>query len=268
LRPLIKWAGGKRALLPLLSEAWQDGSYTRLIEPFAGSAAFFFAVEPQAALLADTCQPLMAMYMSLQAFPEAFSDAFEALCSLNPQPGEEAYYEVRERFNAGKLSCIDEAAHFLYLNRFCFQGLWRVNARGIMNTGYGHYPSPPIPTRLAVFAVSRVLQRAQCFCEDWGTVAREAGPGDFLYLDPPYFGCWGSYSPDGADFDLEAYTQIEAVGRAAANRGASVVVSSRDCPAIRAIFRKSFWGYLPVGVVQRIAPQNGGRQPEMLLIAS
>ncbi len=267
MRSPIKWAGGKRALLPMLVEAWRSLEHRRLIEPFAGSAAFFFAVEPEAAVLGDTCVPLVNFYWALRGFPTELVEQFEVLCHEHPQPSEEHYYRVRATYNLQTLGTVGEAATFLYLNRFAFHGLWRVNARGVMNVGYGHYARPPIPTALAMHEVSRVLQAASLRYGDWAETAALAGDGDFLYLDPPYLGCWGGYSA-GPEFDLEIYRALAAACLAARGRGATVVVSSRDCPIVRAIFSESDWGYVPVGIVQRIAPQNGGRQPEMLMVAT
>lgn len=265
---MIKWVGGKRALLPLLCDAWHDQPYKRLVEPFAGSAAFFFAIEPQRATLSDLCHPLCAMYGTLQEFHGPFVESFERLCQDFPQPGEEAYYRVRERFNTGELSWLETGTSFLYLNRLSFHGLWRVNAKGHMNVGYGHYPRPPIPTIAAMQAASVVLQGAEVFEGNWDVTATDAGPGDFLYMDPPYLGTWSGYTgEEGSFFTIDGYKKIEETGRKGKERGAAVVVSSRDCPEIRQVFKTRNWHHLPVGVVQKIAPQNGGRRPEMLLIA-
>jgi DNA adenine methylase len=177
--PIFRWAGSKRRLVPRLEQFW-NGSYTRYVEPFAGSACLFFRLEPEAALIGDLNQELIESYEVLRSDPEAVHAAFATW-----QNCESTYYEVRS-LDTRTLSAAVRAARFVYLNRFCFNGLFRTNRQGRFNVPYGGRKSGQMPTLVELDRIAGILSGAELYAGDFGKVLSRTKPGDFVYIDPPY----------------------------------------------------------------------------------
>lgn len=180
MRPILKWAGGKQQLLPhLLSKV--PGDYNRYIEPFLGGGALFFALKPLGAIISDSNPELMHLYQTVANNVEGI---IEALMELKTD--KESYYELRA-IDTSSLSDIEKAARTVYLNRICFNGLFRVNKSGKFNVPYGKYKNPRICHVDELRAASEILKRSTLLCADYKDVlAKYAETGDFVYLDPPY----------------------------------------------------------------------------------
>lgn len=176
--PLLRWAGSKRQHVPFLRECWAGGDYSRYIEPFAGSAAVFFAVAPRRAILGDINRDLIDTYRAVKRAPEAVYSRLTAFAM-----GERAYYKIRATQPRGRVS---KAARFVYLNRFCFNGLFRTNTNGNFNVPYGAPKTLNLPDREQFRACARLLARARLMSTDFRKVLGEVKEGDFVYLDPPY----------------------------------------------------------------------------------
>jgi len=177
--PFLRWAGSKRKLLPVLSQYW-SGQYTRYLEPFAGSACLFFHIAPKQALLGDLNSELIGTYREVKRSAE---DVIDALSSFHAGRGQ--YYRIRA-LNPSLLSKSQRAARFIYLNRNCFNGLYRTNSNGRFNVPYGGIRSGSLPTQDALRDCSRLLKRATLYAGDFHSVLELAKEGDFVYLDPPY----------------------------------------------------------------------------------
>ncbi|HLP62403.1 MAG TPA: Dam family site-specific DNA-(adenine-N6)-methyltransferase [Candidatus Deferrimicrobium sp.] len=179
-RPVLKWAGGKQQLLPRLIPA-VPGNYRRYIEPFFGGGALFFALKPQQAIIADANPELINLY-------KIIAGDVEHLIELLPgfTTDKEHYYKLRA-IDPAALSDVEKAARTIYLNRTCFNGLYRVNRGGQFNVPYGEHKNPRICFPGELRAASALLKRSQIICADYKDVLRQyAGEGDFVYLDPPY----------------------------------------------------------------------------------
>jgi DNA adenine methylase len=179
MQSCIRWAGSKRLLLPVLTSAYPRAS-SRYVEPFAGSAALFFALQPGDALLTDLNSHLINALRAIKASPSLVLEALRRLPT-----GSRAYYRVRASRDEDS-SDVERAARFLYLNRYCFNGLYRTNAAGHFNTPYGP-PKRPLrdfPTR--VHEASLALAGATLKAQDFEITLAEVREGDFVYLDPPY----------------------------------------------------------------------------------
>lgn len=175
---LIRWAGSKKKLLSaILSRMPKD--FDRYIEPFAGSACLFFAVEPKRALISDMNQDLIDAYCTITKHPIRVLHLAESFAKTP-----EEYYRIRDQQPPAK-SPIRRAAYFLYLNRFCFNALYRTNKSGHFNVPYGSrtggFPSDDDFRRAAM-----VLSKATIKCCDFQKTINQARCGDFVYLDPPY----------------------------------------------------------------------------------
>ena len=194
-RPILKWAGGKTQLLPELL-ARMPRSYGKFIEPFFGGGALFFSCQPKAgAVLADINPELTNLYRTVASNPHEIISLLKEF-----QNTQEFFYEVRS-WNRESLSKEMQAARTLYLNKTCFNGLYRVNKKGEFNTPYGKYKNPNIVNESGILSASRVLQNVIFENLDYKqTLQKHAEPGDFIFLDPPYL-------PVGKYEDFKRYTK-------------------------------------------------------------
>ncbi|NIM11135.1 MAG: Dam family site-specific DNA-(adenine-N6)-methyltransferase [Candidatus Aminicenantes bacterium] len=179
-RPILKWAGGKQQLLPQLLAKVPD-NYNKYIEPFFGGGAFFFALKPREAVISDSNPELMHVY---EIVAQNVEDLIEILKTFKTD--KDSYYEIRAQ-DPTKLSEVERAARTIYLNRTCFNGLYRVNKKGQFNVPYGDYKNPKICHPEELQAASKILKHSKILCGDYKEVlAKYAEEGDFIYLDPPY----------------------------------------------------------------------------------
>jgi len=236
--PVIKWVGGKTRLMPeIISRLPRD--YGRYFEPFAGGAAVFFHLGPQAAVLSDRNADLIGMYRAVASDP----DGVIRRLALHKAAHEEShYYDTRARWNDRSVSWspLDRAATFIYLNRTCFNGLWRVNRGGGFNVPMGRYKNPAICDPDTIRAAGEQLRRATLLCGDYADAVADAGPGDLVYFDPPYdpvnpTSNFTSYTGDG--FGPADQQTLSVLVRTLAERGCAVVLSNSDTPLIRSLYR-------------------------------
>jgi len=177
--PFLRWAGSKRLLLPKLRQSVPH-SFNRYIEPFAGSACLFFDLEPEQAILGDLNADLICALRAIQANP---SLVLECLSRL--PLGKEGYYSVRG-LDPELLPTAEVAARFLYLNHYCFNGIYRTSAAGRFNVPYGPPKSHAPIDEERLLRSSRLLRRAAVIHADFEQTLSHAEAGDFVYLDPPF----------------------------------------------------------------------------------
>jgi DNA adenine methylase len=236
--PIVKWVGGKSKLLPELMARLPE-RFGRYYEPFAGGAALFFRMAPRAAVLNDRNADLIATYRAVAADCEAVIRRLEI---HRRHHGERHYYGVRDRWNDASVSWapVDRAAAFIYLNKTCYNGLWRVNRSGAFNVPIGRYADPPICCPEALRAAARVLARAELRSGDYEQAVHDAGPGDLVYFDPPYVpltetASFTSYTGDG--FGAEDQRALADLVRRLVARGCRVLLSNSDTPRVRALYQ-------------------------------
>lgn len=235
--PFVKWVGGKTKLLPeLLARAPKD--YRRYFEPFVGGGALYFRLLPPAAVLTDLNGELIGCY---QAVRDQVEEVIAAIARLRARHDEEHYYAVRERWNAERerMTPVTRAATFIYLNKTCYNGLWRVNRSGAFNVPAGRYENPSILDPEGLRAASAALRCAAIGRARFEQVLDEADAGDFVYFDPPY-------DPVGATADFTSYTpdsfgaadqaRLADVFRQLAGRGCAVMLSNSDTPLVRRLY--------------------------------
>ncbi|MCX5743989.1 MAG: Dam family site-specific DNA-(adenine-N6)-methyltransferase [Proteobacteria bacterium] len=182
--PIIKWVGGKTKLLPELLARLPD-SFERYYEPFIGGAALFFRVAPERAVLNDSNTDLVNLYATVT---KDAASVIKRLAEHRANHDERHYYAMRQKWNDDHRDwpAADRAAAFIYLNKTCFNGLWRVNRSGDFNVPIGRYADPPICVPEALQAASRALAKAELRQGDYRAAVADAKRGDFLYFDPPY----------------------------------------------------------------------------------
>jgi DNA adenine methylase len=178
-QPYLRWAGSKRKLISELRRYWPlEGS--RYVEPFAGSACLFFALAPSKALLGDINKDLIGTYLEVKHRPERLADVLLPL-----RRSKRTYLRLRE-MEVETLDATSRAARFIYLNRYCFNGLYRTNRDGKFNVPYGATGTGSLPSKEHLLRCSRALRRAQLKSCDFDCLLDGVGSGDFVYLDPPF----------------------------------------------------------------------------------
>jgi DNA adenine methylase len=237
-KPIVKWAGGKTRLLPELL-ARLPSTFGRYFEPFAGGAAMFFRLAPEHAVLADANADLINAYVMVARWPTHVTHLIDRHAQNHCA---DWYREVRDAWNArihaGDL--VARAAAFLYLNRTCFNGLWRVNRRGEFNVPMGNYKAPLAGLADLLRTAAPALGRTAIRVGDYRDVVAGAVAGDLVYLDPPYdtISKTSSFTAYTADkFGATEQAEVASTVRALATRGVHVLVSNADTPLVRELYR-------------------------------
>ena len=234
-KPLLKWAGGKTQLLGEIIPKMPK-KYGRYIEPFFGGGAVFFAVRPVGGIIADSNPELVNLYRTVATHVD------NVIAKLRRYKNtEEVFYAVRA-LNWTKLSSVESAARTIFLNRTCFNGLYRVNKSGQFNVPYGRYKNPKIIDVEALKAASAIFRDTTIICGDYKTVLREnAQPGDFIYLDPPYlpvseYADFKRYTKE--QFYEEDHIELAAEVNHLHELGCHVILTNSNHPLVHKQYRK------------------------------
>ena len=245
----LRWAGSKKKLLPRLHPYWQASGCTRYVEPFAGSAMLYFAIKPRSAVLADTNKELIDMYHAVQRdWRVVYREISEFPCK------EKFYYRLRDE-DCTKRSVAYRAARFIYLNRFCFNGLYRTNSEGRFNVPFAKGTNRELPTEdeFRQFASDISRRKVQFRNQDFRATLQQAQAGDFVYADPPYAAenkrIFNQYGP--ATFGINDLRDLAAELEELDDRGVRFVVSyayTKDAVEIL-----GEWGCKSVNVQRTVA---------------
>ena len=178
--PFLRWAGSKRRLLPILQTFWTK-KHTRYVEPFAGSACLFFALKPPKAILGDLNPELIATYIEVKY---RISAVLKELKKLKPEDKDE--YKRLRSLDTAKMKAPARAARFVYLNRYCFNGIYRTNLLGQFNVPYSGVRCGSFPADEVFEKCSRRLKTTRFVNDDFERVLDQAQRGDLVYMDPPF----------------------------------------------------------------------------------
>jgi DNA adenine methylase len=256
-RPFLKWAGGKRRLLEQY-RPYIPGAVARYHEPFVGSAAVFFELAPERATLADSNAALISCYTIVR---DQVEPLIRCLDSLQLRHDRRRYYELRDRYNSEGIDPIERAALFIYLNHTCYNGLYRVNSRGLFNVPAGRYERPRISDPDGLRAASRALACAHLLTRRFDACVADAARGDFVYVDPPYHrlnaGSFTSYTAEG--FGEAEQRELAAVVNRLHAAGCRVMVSNSDTPLVRELY--GAYRIVPIRAARAINSAPGGRGP-------
>lgn len=232
-KPILKWAGGKTQMLgELLPKV--PASYGRYIEPFFGGGALFFALQPQNAIIADRNPELINMYRQVA---DHVDDVIQHL--KNYENTQEMFYSVRAQEWTSLPKC-EAAARTIYLNKTCFNGLYRVNRQGQFNVPYGKYKNPKICDIEGLYAASEVLKKAEILCGDYMLVLEHyAQPGDFIFLDPPYlpvseYADFKRYTKE--QFYEEDHVELAKMVMLLHERGCHVILTNSNHPLVHELY--------------------------------
>lgn len=232
--PFLRWAGGKRGLFELIAAA-SPKRFGRYFEPFVGGGAVLLGIPARRCVANDVNPWLVTTYAVVRDNVEAL---IERLRELARDTSRDGYLAARELVPTD-LDPVQRAALFIYLNKLCFNGLYRENASGHFNVPYGHIARPNVCDEAKLRAASRRLQGVELRCGSFADAVADAGPGDLVYLDPPYI----PLSPSSSfsryarhDFREPDQRELGALVATLIDRGAHVMLSNSDTPLTRAIY--------------------------------
>jgi DNA adenine methylase len=235
--PFLKWAGGKQQLLEQFEKLF-PARYSRYVEPFLGSGAVFFHLVSKRprlfAALMDNNAELIATY---EAVRDEVEEVIAQLCELKLQHSPEQYYAVRAQEPSDPAA---RAARFIYLNKTCFNGLYRVNRRGQFNVPMGRYRNPGIFAPKNLRCISQVLTDVSLRVAHFSECVKVVRETDFVYFDPPYHplsttSSFTSYT--SAAFGEAEQRQLADVYRELAERGCQLMLSNSDTPFVRELYK-------------------------------
>jgi len=260
-RPFLKWAGGKTQLLSKITR-YVPKDYGQYIEPFLGGGALFFYLRPQKAVLSDLNDELINCYQIVQ------NNVQDLISELKGYVNEEDfYYQIRER-DVSKLSPVERAARIVYLNKTCFNGLYRVNRAGKFNVPFGRRKDPTICDEATLWAAHEALQGVKLIWGDYKTVLQEhAQPGDFIYLDPPYYpaGGYADFKRFTKEFFYEEnHYELRDLFRCLVEKGCWVLLSNSNTDFVRKLYDE--FDYKAIDVRRNISSKADSRTGEDLLV--
>lgn len=261
VQPFVKWVGGKRQLLTPIRSLLPT-KIKRYYEPCIGGGAVLLDMQPPLAVVNDFNEELINCYLVIKNSPEELI----AACGLHPNTSDH-FYEVRGMDRHPKFSLrpkVERAARILYLNKTCFNGLFRVNSQGQFNVPFGSYTNPVIAEPTVIRAVSRYLNNAQIDFRngDFAAAVWDAGQDDFVYFDPPYdpvsdTSSFTGYSIDG--FSRNEQTRLKEVCDELTQRGVKLLLSNSDTPFIRELFSEDIYTVRTVQARRNINSVATGR---------
>ena len=241
VKPILKWVGGKRQLLheikPLIPK-----KYSTYIEPFVGGGAVLFDLQPKCAMINDSNEELMNVYEIIKNNPE---ELIELLKDHEANNSEEYYYKIRaldRSIEYVSLTKLQRAARIIYLNKTCYNGLFRVNSAGEFNSPYGRYKNPNIVNEPTIRAISKYFQNNEIefFNKDYSVILENVKKNSFIYFDPPYMPISSSASFTGytkSGFSYEQQKELRDICNVLRDRGIKFIESNSDCLEIRDLYK-------------------------------
>lgn len=236
--PFVKWVGGKRQILAELIQN-MPSTYNRYFEPFIGGGALFFELQPKNAYISDINEELINVYKVIKDYVN------ELITDLSKHSISKDYFlKIRnlDRFeNYKNLPSIEKASRFIYLNRTCFNGMYRVNSKGQFNVPFGKYKNPRIVDANNLLNCSQLLRNTEICCDDFSKIVDIAKSGDFVYFDPPYAplsetSSFTSYTKSG--FDENMQRTLRDTCDLINSRGVKFMLSNSDTQLINNLYKK------------------------------
>ena len=246
--PFVKWAGGKRSVVAALVARFPP-TFNKYWEPFTGGGALFFGIYERItqAVLSDSNLDLTVAYNVVKSDPSALIRNLEGHAKMH---NETYYYRIRNQHDLR--DPVDMAARFIYLNRTCYNGLYRVNKKGEFNVPIGRYDNPKIVQRDNINACSTALQRANIEFREFDTI--EPSPGDLVYCDPPYHPVnstsFTKYTK--LAFGDQEQERLRDFALQLHRNGVVVILSNSDTPLIRSLYRSPTWHLATVKVPRNV----------------
>jgi DNA adenine methylase len=237
-KPVVKWAGGKSKVLNCLIPYF-PAIFNNYHEPFFGGGAVYFDLfsntvgKEKSFYISDLNDELINLYKTIR------DDVERLIILLRKHKYDETYYYAMRKQNPNQLNKIERASRMLYLNKTCFNGLWRVNRQGQFNVSFGRYENPLICDDIALYQASLAFQCSNLFCADFEKVLLNAESGDFVYLDPPYYPVsstanFTSYTANM--FNMAEHVRLKKVFDELSDIGCYVALSNSDTAQIKELY--------------------------------
>ncbi len=259
--PFVKWVGGKRQLYKEIIKHIPV-TFSTYYEPFVGGGAVLFKLQPDAAVINDTNPDLVNLYRTIKLKPDSLIE------DLKRHKNEKEYYYNqrgidRDARKFSELSDVERASRFIYLNKTCYNGLYRVNRRGQFNTPFGRYKAPNIVNEKVIRAVSSYLNSCEIeiMNTDFEIAVEQAASGDFVYFDPPYdpvsqSANFTSYTTSG--FSRDEQIRLRSVCDSLNNSGVKFLLSNSATPFIRDLYSDYDVNIIKAGrAVNSVASKRG-----------
>ncbi|MDE7271483.1 MAG: Dam family site-specific DNA-(adenine-N6)-methyltransferase [Lachnospiraceae bacterium] len=269
ISPFVKWAGGKRQLLPQI-KARMPKEYNNYYEPFVGGGAVLFELRPENALINDINKALMNTYRQICSNPEAFLKEISRLDSQMSEDGKTYYYSKREHFNDKLMKAeydIELAALFVFINKHCFNGLYRVNVKGLFNVPYNNSRSSSVDDNM-IMEISKYLKTVKIADGDFETACLDAAKGDFVFLDSPYAPLnptsFESYTKEG--FDIESHRRLAGLYDDLTSRGCYCMLTNHNTELINELYGSKGYQIDVVSVKRLINSDASNRVGEEVII--
>lgn len=259
--PFLKWAGGKTELLPEIANRLPR-SFNTYWEPFLGGGALFFRVSPVAAVLSDANEELINCYLVVR------NNLPELITHLKKHVVKKDYFLTLRKSQPWQLDPVSRAARLIFLNKTCFNGLYRVNQRGEFNVPFGDYDNPRIFDQAILEADSALLQKSEILCRDFRHLLYKTQPDDFVYFDPPYVplsntSSFTAYSE--TPFDHREQRSLSRVYKALNERGCRVMLSNSDSPAVASLYKDFNIEKVHVSRAINSRADRRGKIPELII---
>ena len=272
IAPFVKWAGGKRQLLGRIKERMPE-KHHGYYEPFVGGGAVVLGLQPGNARINDSNRALVNTYEQIRNDPKLFLDIVDELDGrLREKDGKTYYYSLRERYNSKLKEAgydMELAALFVFLNKHCFNGLYRVNQQGLFNVPYNNSRRRSVDTE-AIMAASEYLQDVAITCGDFEAACGDAGDGDFVFIDSPYAplnpDSFRAYTKEG--FNLESHKRLADLFDRLTARGCYCMLTNHDTPLIRELYGNKGYKIDVVEVKRMINSDASSRIGEEVMICN
>lgn len=269
--PFLKWAGGKRQLLAQIRER-MPREYNRYYEPFIGGGAVVFDLLPENALINDINEALINAYVQIRENVDSFLDKINRIDSAIGEDGKAYYYSMRNLYNM-KLEKmeydIELAALFVFLNKHCFNGLYRVNSKGLFNVPYNNSKRVSCDEE-SIRMTSDYLKRVTITTGDFEDACRNAGRGDFVFLDSPYAPLnptsFESYTKEG--FTLESHERLARLYDELTERGCYCMLTNHNTELIEQLYGNKGYTISVVNVKRMINSDANNRKGQEVIICN
>lgn len=271
LIPFVKWAGGKRQLLDKISERMPQ-TYNKYFEPFVGGGAVLFELQPEKAVINDINESLINTYRMIEKYPHEFIEYIQKLDLEMWEDGKEYYYFLREQYNDRLMKeefGIELAALFVFMNKHCFNGLYRVNGKGLFNVPYNNSRKESIDAE-SILRVSGYLKKVTILQGDFEEACRNAEKGDFIFFDSPYAplnpASFESYTKEG--FDVESHKRLSTLFDELTKRECYCMLTNHNTEFINELYGDKGYRIDVVGVKRMINSDASKRTGEEVIICN
>lgn len=269
IAPFVKWAGGKRQLLTQIKERMPK-FYNKYYEPFVGGGAVIFEFLPQNAVINDINRALVNTYRQICNEPEVFLKVIYKMDSDMWEDGKKYYYSLRERYNDKLMKeefDMELAALFVFLNKHCFNGLYRVNRKGLFNVPYNDSKRKSYDEE-NIRAISQYLKGVTILEGDFETACENAKEGDFIFFDSPYAPLnptsFESYTKEG--FDIESHKRLSRLFDNLTKRGCYCMLTNHNTELIKELYSNKGYSLDIVSVKRMINSDASNRVGEEVII--